>query len=236
MRHLPKKGLMSYFGIKDGQMSADLRAVQDAANAAGGEIEIQAGRLVGRMPSDPVFDIPPMDDVIRSGAFGHFVSIDVQARINSDDRMMGRIMSSIVDRMVIEFDYISMTSGRSRKKVSVHHVVEAAGRMHFRGFNHAKNAYRDFVVNRIERITREVPELRYVDARLDTEFHEKVRLVLSVNPDLSPEQRTITCRDFGLDSDGRREIMTTKAHVIYLRAQFGERMPDYVPPVLLSGQ
>ena len=217
-------------------MSADIRRVRDILNESGGDIELSAGQLQGQLPEEVATADVDLADIIRSGAFGRFMSIDHDLRVVSDSHILGQLMNAILAEQVIEAAYTSITSGPSLKTLSPHHIVEASGRMHVRAYDHGANDFRDFVVNRFDRINRTVTGMSAVSRELDTGFYQKKALVLEINPKISEDRRAMICRDFGLSKDGIRKIRIAPANAIYVKAKMENYSYDYIPPVLVRDQ
>jgi hypothetical protein len=232
MKILPKKGLRDYFEISEAQMSSDLHHLAHVMRKHGSDARVSKGKIEGQLPDRHVFDTPSLAEIVRSGAFGKFLSLDAQLRVETSDEILGNVLTAVLNKKVIRIDYVSMTSGPTTRIISPHRLVEVAGRMHTRAYDHDKNAYRDFVLNRVSRIYLEDLDISYVDASRDVEFNTVVRLRLMVNPALSQDKRGIVCQEFDLGEKGHREIVVAKAHEIYLRAQVGQTKDDHVPPVI----
>lgn len=197
---------------------------------------IDKGRLVIRhpLPLDPVFDIPSITEWLRSSAIP-FHEVQAFRRVDPAPEVIRRICDAIRSRQAIRIDYVSMTSGRTARFISPHGLVDSAGRLHARSFDHLRNEFRDFVLTRIQDV-REVQEApRYVGPEQDREWQEETVLRLVPNPELSADQQDMTRLDYGISAPSGREIRAPRALAFYVQADLVGPGPGHVPPVVLAG-
>lgn len=230
--HLPKKALLDFFGTSEASMSDDIRRVAEGINEAGGDLEIRAGKITGDLPADTVFAGVNFQDLIRSGIFGFYRSVDVELRIDPDPVFLGQLVSAIERRQVVEAAY-SSPSGMSLRRLSPHSIIEVLGRMHFRAYDHAKNKYRDFVFTRIGGPLRDV-DISYVGPELDEAAAKRETVTLMANPFFTGEDREAVIREYGLGPDGRKSYRIRQSDLFYLRRKFERPTRDYQPRILLA--
>jgi len=197
---------------------------------------IEKGRLVIRhaLPIDPVFDVPTMTDWLRSSAIP-FREVQAFRRVDPEPRLLRLICDAIRNRWSVRIDYVSLTSGRSSRFISPHALVDSAGRLHVRAFDHLRNEHRDFVLSRIVdiRVLQGAPD--YIGAEMDRAWEEEEVLRITVNPELSEEQKEIIRLDYGIPEEMAREIRAPRALAFYIRADVTGPGLGYVAPVVLDG-
>ncbi|WP_411839794.1 WYL domain-containing protein [Paracoccus sp. ME4] len=230
--HLPKKALLDMFGTSEASMSADIRRVAEGINEAGGRVEIHAGRFVGDLPSNTVFPGAAFQDLIRSGLFGFYRSVDVELRLEPDPVLLGKVASAIARRQVIEAAYCA-GSGRAVRRLSPHSIIEVLGRMHFRAYDHGKNAYSDFVFTRLEGPIRDV-DISYVGPEMDEADAQRDAVTLVANAYYSGEDRAAIIREYGLDPSGQKRHRIRRSDVFYVRRKFEGPTTDFQPRIMIE--
>jgi hypothetical protein len=91
-------------------------------------------------------------------------------------------------------------------------------RWHLRAWSAENGEFRDYVLSRMVEV--EWPMVKAVDAPPDVDWLEWMELPLTVNPELSEDQRAAVLHDFGI-KDGGLVIRVRKAMQNYLRRHLG---------------
>ncbi|MCE6958514.1 WYL domain-containing protein [Cereibacter sphaeroides] len=243
-----KRSYGAHFRLGDPQISADQREfvvewfrrieardlVSDATFGPD-HLRIDKGRIVidGALPAEPVFEMPSMREWLKSSTIP-FREVDSFRRVEPRPAIFHAICDAIRGAEAVAVDYVSLTSGATRRDISPHAIVDSSGRLHVRAYDHLHNDFRDFVLARIRSIGRAGATVRYVGPERDLEWQEEETIRLRVNPELSPEQAAIVRLDYGLPAEGAREIRAPKALAFYIRANLAGPGPKHVPPVLVE--
>lgn len=110
--------------------------------------------------------------------------------------------------------YASMNNPVWHERViSPHTLVYTGFRWHVRAYCHKSQAFKDFLLSRIDR-TPQVVEQKSVDVSQDYLWNEEVVLTLVPNPKLTQNQKMLIEKDFGMP-DGRLQIAVKKALAHY---------------------
>lgn len=124
------------------------------------------------------------------------------------------LVRAIRDRIALRVRYQSMDAPKPQEWVLTPHAFGFDGlRWHARAWCHSRQIFRDFAVGRLEVLGQEsdVPE---IDPALDGGWNTEVTVVLVPHPDLTPSQRRVVMRDYGMVKD-RCELRCRKAMLFY---------------------
>ena len=141
-------------------------------------------------------------------------------RPRTDTRVLGAVARAIANHRPLTFDYTSRTRGATTRTVSFHSLVRAAGRLHARGYDHAKNAFRDFVLARMTKVVGPAA-LTYVGSNTDAAWHAPARIAIRARPDLPDDIRRSVELEYDIPPAGTRIIETREAFRIYVLAELG---------------
>lgn len=138
----------------------------------------------------------------------------------TDDRVMAAVIAAYETRTALTIEYQSLTSAEpSERIICPHHVVDTRHRVHIRAWDDRRRIFTDFVLSRVLS-ARPEPSYPWVDAIADSAWNEGVEVRLAPHPDLSPFQRAVIEREYGM-RDGAVVIPVRKALVTYLLDDLG---------------
>lgn len=235
-----KAAYRSVFGVSEPSMSRhQAKFAKRFEVACGAEVfqrenfgAFTGGKLIlidgAALPKRHVFDTPSLDRWLEDAMGPRFTKPQSALRVDPDPAVLREIVGAITAMSVLEIDYLSR-SGRSRRPISPHTIVDVADRYHVRAYDHTKNRFADFVLSRIDRILKpKSGRLRYIENSLDADWHTQCEIVISSRS--TPIQDGVV-RDFKLDKLGQRIISDRLAIAPYLCDDPGE---GYLSPVRIS--
>lgn len=124
------------------------------------------------------------------------------------------IVRAIRDRSSLRIRYQSMNHPAPIQYVISPHALGFDGlRWHVRAWCHTRKLFHDFAIGRLE-IEGPEHEITAVDPKLDLGWTTIVGVVLIPHPKLSPHQRKVVIRDYGMNQ-GRLVLMCQKAMLFY---------------------
>lgn len=221
-----KRAYREIFGLSEPSVSRrQARFVDVFERACGHKVFARsvAGRLQGGalclkndvvLPRQHVFARVPRAERWLEDALGQvrYQAFEI-TRADPDPDVLRAIVRAIQDKRSLGITYHSRRE-RSQRSISPHVIVKVAGRMHVRGWDHARNDYMDFVITRISQ-TFNVDDAFVVRSH-DKEWSNFADLIIE---DLMGQQSAVRegiRRDFGLGNDGRRTLRVRKAITPYL--------------------
>jgi len=232
-----KAGYMDRFGVGAAQVSHDQgRFVQEFNKRSRAVlIEVATGKLSivegTRLPPDPVFKIPRMAEWLEVAIPSSFLRVESARRAEPDILTLRSVVVAIRERKPLEVVYLSRSSGRSRRVISPHVIVDVADRLHLRGYDHARNRFSDFVLSRIEESRDAVPPIPFVRPDRDENWQRFVRIEICAHTGLVGERLQGVIRDFGLDEGGGRQVRQRAAVAPYLVDQPADAALGFASPV-----
>lgn len=140
-----------------------------------------------------------------------------------DKEVLQATLSAIVDSSAITFSYVSENGIECRRSAVPTRLVKFSGRWHFRGWCLDKLDWRDFVIGRICGI--EFPKSGEDHADItnipyDHEWHEPVKIILTINPELPEDRRKRISYDYNSGDNGEIEIESRKCFQFYYEKAF----------------
>ena len=231
------------FGVSEATVSRrQARAANIIWKACGGDVfeRTDAGRLVRGhlqlkndvvMPRAHIFDRVPSMERWLEDALGerHYGSFEITRSI-PDPYVLRMLIRAIQDQHVVRIWYQSR-SGESQRALSPYVLVRVAGRLHVRGYDHASNQSRDFVLTRILHIRPgAATEDLFVPQENDREWQRRVRVIIRDKRDEQGRVRRGVQRDYDLDESGTRVLQVREAVAPYL---VDDREAGFESPVLI---
>lgn len=223
-----KRAFQQVFDLSDPSVSRrQARFVEIMESTCGGEIfernrgedRLRSGALflrddVSTLPEKSVFDQVPSAERWLEDALGHqcYHAFEV-TRASPDPAVLRTLVRAIQDKRAIGITYHSRR-GQSQRSISPHFIVKVVGRMHVRGWDHVRNAARDFVITRIAR-TWPVEDV-FVPSSSDQDWGIFKRIIMEELRGEDGMAREGIRRDFGLNSEGKRIFRVRKPIVPYL--------------------
>ena len=232
------------FGVSEATASRhQARAGEIIENVCGGNVfeKSPAGRFLrgqlllksdATLPDTHIFDRVPSMERWLEDALGerHYGSFEI-SRATPDPHVLRVLIRAVQDQHVVMIRYQSR-SGESERALSPYVLVRVAGRLHLRGYDHAKNDTRDFVLTRILRVRlNRDAEDPFVPQKYDKEWQRRVRVIIRDKRDDLGRLRPGVKRDYGLDENGDRVLQVRAAVVPYL---VDDREDGFDAPVVVS--
>lgn len=215
-----KKAYRHRFGVTDGMVSRDQDAFVRIMNArCGYRVVIKTlGKLSiaegAPLPAVPVFSPPPKTtDWLEEMLGTHYEVVEPVQRAEPTPSILREIVQAILDTRALRLRYQPRRGDRSDRVVSPHTIVHAVGRLHVRGWDHGRNAPRDFVLTRITAISPAEALQGYVGPEQDRDWHEQVVLEVRLREGESLDE---VGPDYGLDHSDNSRRKVRKAHAGYL--------------------
>lgn len=215
-----KKAYRHRFDLTDGMISRDQDTFRRLFNERFGASVVikERGRLrlddATRLPVEPVFPpLPEMREWLGVVLGPRFERVPPILRAEPPDMILRQIVQAIDERRPLRFTYQPRRGGKGERVVSPHVIVDIVGRLHLRGWDHGRNAPRDFVLSRILSIGRQVESQGYVEQAKDPDWNCYVTLEICLR---EGEELAAVSPDYQLDDSGRATRRVRKAHVRYL--------------------
>jgi len=224
--------LRNVFGISSAQASADLQGYLEM-NPGSMAYNIRSKRYEANSWMTCMMHEPQLEEALRMflGEGGPLPPVATERAVwHSEGRVdwllpPGRRASGLVERRLflavigglrIKIKYWSISGSRgSRREIAPHAFANDGHRWHLRAWCFENEAYRDFVVSRIE--DADWPELAFEDAPVDEEWQRQETVVLVPNSSLDEQQRKTIERDYGMRG-GKLTIKVRSAMRGYLLA------------------
>lgn len=144
--------------------------------------------------------------------------IDATRLIHPNTEVIATIMRAINNGRAVTCDYISLTSGESRREIVPHAIANNGQRWHVRSFDKKTKEFRDFVCTRLQNVTESrKPIASKQTGKYDKAWHNIVNLKLAVHP--SVEHPKAIEMDFGM-VDGVFNLEAREALLGYLMRQW----------------
>ena len=142
-----------------------------------------------------------------TGIDGPIVSAGLQAPLampNLDT--LSAFTRAISEGYPLRMDYTSLSSGLQRREIVPHALIDTGLRWHVRGFDRLTQSFRDFVINRAQRVV-PVPSGNVLGAERQSEDPDWSRLLtLELVPHPAQRRPEVTRLDYGFES----EVLTVK--------------------------
>jgi predicted DNA-binding transcriptional regulator YafY len=231
-----KAAYMDRFGVGSAQVSQDQGRFTQELNKRCGAIlsEVARGKLKivesAKLPAEPVFEMPRMTEWLEVAMGSAFLRVESARRAEPDILTLRAIVVAIRERVPLEILYLSRSSGKSRRVISPHVIVDVVDRLHLRGYDHAQNRFSDFVLSRIEE-SRPAPDIPFVRPDRDEDWRRLVWIEICAHAELVGERRRGVMRDFGLNEAGSRQVRRRAAVARYLVDQPADAMAGFASPV-----
>jgi hypothetical protein len=237
------------FGVTRQVASADFQYYQ----------EVNAGAVIydsGRKRYEAmeglrcVFYEPQFVDAVRevigsdswagvSGELGMRAPLDPVCVLSAPERRARPEVERTVVRAMLaqrwmEMTYLSMTSGKKKRRIVPVALAHSGMRWHVRGWCEENKDYRDFVLSRIEQVrwqgfdTMDSPTLPR-----DAAWQETVELRFSLKKSLTAEQRRALMYDYDLPKDGvlrwrvRGALKGYAEMLLGMKNTFGKEAPTW---------
>lgn len=110
---------------------------------------------------------------------------DATRLIHPDSNVIATLMRAINNKKAVRCDYVSLSSGESRRKIVPHAIANNGQRWHVRAFDLKTNEFRDFVCTRLQNVS-EIHQA-VSDNQLavnDISWNNIINVELSVHPSI----------------------------------------------------
>lgn len=214
---LEKKAYAERFSLSEAAVSRDqdMFLVELARAEGTGRVVKRNGRLevASGIPDKAIFDPAPMRHWLAEALGSRFEQVGTVKRAEPSAAILRPVVQAILARRRLLIDYHGR-SGPARRDISPHVIVDAAGRLHLRAWDHGKNAPRDFVMTRIISVSRG-SSTDYVGQEMDRDWFERVSIEVRVKPS---EECAPLRLDYALDPvlGDRVFHKVRRAHLPYL--------------------
>lgn len=223
------------FGFSDPTISRHQRRFVEVFEEACGQEMFQRDRsdrllrggllLSGdaNLPHEQVFERVPgaerwLEDALGSARY-HTFEI---GREDPAPNVLRALIRAIQDKRPLGITYHSRRA-KSDRSISPHVIVKVANRMHVRGWDHAKNSYRDFVISRIASVRKvSDAEVKFIDHNDDVEWRKLSTIIIEDVKNDDQILREGARRDYKLDKFGKRVIRVRRAVAPYLVDNFSD--------------
>jgi len=229
--------LSQWFGISRQQASSDIRHYLS---------DVNPGSLVHDPAEKGYVPTNTLHPVLTSGQISEYLELLITQNqhpcaqiIESDQGVCAvqlpdrSIKPEIVRELVratqtgssLRIVYSSMNNPVPHERIiSPHTLVYSGFRWHVRAFCHQRQAFRDFLVSRIDRppLPADTPSQ---DPAADADWHKSVTLTLIPNQQLSPAQRALIERDYAMP-EGRLQLSTRQALSLYVLQRYQAAITD----------
>lgn len=109
------------------------------------------------------------------------------------------VINALMAEQEIEVEYVSFSSGTTRRWLTPHALAGDGLRVHVRAYDHSKNRFADFVMGRIQRVLGR--RRRTIDPDLDADWFHVLPLELVANPNLPKDRRDAVMNEFEFQGD-----------------------------------
>lgn len=229
----PADAYREAFGISRQTTSDDLNEFAARLGELGISYERKYGELTADLPIEPIFKSTDPRQWVNDVKPNSVISVMAPRLTEVDDATLRVVLQAVREGVVIRCDYTSVTSGYKTVVLSPHTLVRAVGREHVRAFDHKENAYRDYILARMQSVTldRNIPS---VGIDQDVDWHRMVRICLKPVATLCPDRRHAIL--LGLDAlEAGEKTFTCRAALANYTIQSLGFMPDsYISQVEVS--
>lgn len=213
-----KKAYRAVFGLTESMISRDQDKFTSVLNERCGFAAVvkRRGRLEpatdGSLPEVPCFSLPDMTRWLADVLGGRFETVPPIRRAEPRHSVLQPVVQAIGSRRPLRFFYCSRHGKEGLRTVSPHVIVHIVGRLHLRGWDHVRNASRDFVLSRLTGAALMSDEPAYVGPEHDKEWAEHVMLEVCLH---EGENLAALRADFDLDEFGVALRRVRRAHSRY---------------------
>lgn len=218
-----RKCIMSRFDIGEAAATRDLSFYNDMAP---GNI-IYDPRLKYYVPSETFecrFNLSAQKclDTLSSG-FGDYLTDNNEFKVAHTLRLSppdldvtAAITRAITTKRPLEIEYLSVTSGQSKKTLVPFAILDSGLRWHIRAYDRQKSRFADFVINRIinAKVLNNESIQPHEESNEDSQWTDFVDLIIQVHPKNEKDKRVIE-HEYGM-VDGTLIKRIRKAYVGYL--------------------
>lgn len=124
-------------------------------------------------------------DGFSNGITPSDVCIDATRLIHPSSDVIAIIMRAINNRQAISCDYVSLSSGETKRTIVPHSLANNGQRWHVRAFDKKNKAFRDFVCTRLQNVTEiEKPIATIQGKEFDKQWNSIHKITLVPHPSI----------------------------------------------------
>jgi hypothetical protein len=125
-------------------------------------------------------------DGFSNGITPSDVCIDATRLIHPSSDVIATIMRAINNRQAISCDYVSLSSGETKRSIVPHSLANNGQRWHVRAFDKKNKAFRDFVCTRLQNVTEtEKPIATIQGKEFDKQWNSIHKITLVPHPSIT---------------------------------------------------
>jgi hypothetical protein len=157
-------------------------------------------------------------DGFSNGITPSDVCIDATRLIHPSSDVIASIMRAINNRQAISCDYVSLSSGETKRTIVPHSLANNGQRWHVRAFDKKNKAFRDFVCTRLQNVTAIEKPIATIQGReFDKQWNNIHKVTLVPHPSIT-HFKAIEL-DYSM-VDGKIELNVREALLGYLMRQW----------------
>ena len=138
--------------------------------------------------------------------------------MSASSDVIATIMRAINNRQAISCDYVSLSSGETKRTLVPHSLANNGQRWHVRAFDKKNKAFRDFVCTRLQNVTEIEKPIATIQAReFDKQWNNIHKIILVPHPTIK-HFKAIEL-DYAM-IDGKIELNVREALLGYLMRQW----------------
>lgn len=233
-----RRDLVEHFGINQALASQDLSEYQRLAprNAVYDKSAklYRAGRQFRPAFPNPSLSALVAHTQLRDGFAPLASAADVPPTLDrvADPVVARNIAAACREGFALRVFYRSMSHPDGGWRwLEPRHLVTDGWRWHVRAWCREREGFRDFVLSRIEQA--DEPAAAQCTEQIDEDWESVVNVIIQPHPGLTPQQRTMTERDYAM-TDGRLLVPCRKALMWYLLRNLGLDIDDRPPRQVLA--
>jgi predicted DNA-binding transcriptional regulator YafY len=227
-----RRDIVERFGISEQQASGDFTRYQELAPA---NLAYDKSGKTYRPTAEfkPVFFGPDSaetlgqfrliaENVIASDALTEGVTAAIAGAVSRpvDPELLRIVLQAIRERRRMSAFYVSLASPDGKvRTIEPHAIVFDGFRWHARAFVVEASGWRDFVLGRLSRAS-PLGAPSETTADDDADWQDMVQLTIAAHPGLSPAQRRLIERDYGMHR-GKLVVTVRKALQFYTKLRLG---------------
>jgi len=147
----------------------------------------------------------------------------------TDSTILLRVLDAMNDSQAIGVKYASLTGSTAGvRTIAPHSMFYSMGKWYARSWSEEHNDFRDYNLNRIERV--DAPKPCSVDRGLDYEWVQRINLKIRPNPNLVPAKQAAVAAEYSM-TDGHLDVPCRLSMTFYLISQYNldVEQPDLIP-------
>lgn len=232
-----RSDLTDFFGVSEQQASSDISKYKDIA-PQNLYYDTSAKRYFASPDFDPAFLDLSADRylmqlrLLHAGVlaedqtwFRNPPAFDLLPTLESGiaPKLLRKLIFAMRHQNDIEIEYQSMSQSKpGMRRIAPHSLAHSGRRWHVRAWCYKREAFRDFVINRI--LMASEPEPSAINPRDDEEWETRVPVYITPHRKLSESQKNAITLDFGLK--GGRKLLQIRHALLFYFVDFYRLDPE----------